>query len=1216
MNFNKDLINHINGKTVEKFVNGAKELSGKVSDELAAGTSKDISTGLAAEDAVGRASFSMLKKSSQFEISQKYNKVCERLGFRADGDGFDAKYLKEACSRNGMLDEEFVSLAEEYTRLGELKPEKQKFCWDSSIKYLVEQSKNAEGNIDPEKVSAIKTLLKDDKISVRGIEDIIKGCTEWHIENGEYVNSFNKQAFEKYKGFMDINGKTMFEQDDVFTLYAGRTYKAVTRQESYLRKGEEHVFDNVAFNFAKKLYEQGEDIIHMEYFLKHFQTYAKEGDREVCTGFRFIPDPKNDGWAKHMIEKLKESIRDKELIEECKVNGEDSLHNLLVVDTLINDGKMWRMMAKYPLRDLKDADGYARTDWLSYALKKGGELQTSFPYDIKKCLNKNGSVNGQAFREVLNGNIYSDAIELTRVNGEINFENLAVWKKIMAKQGDAKYESYQVKEVFEDLRNKDGIVDESMIDLVDEFKKYTHLAPKLVADCMTKERILDKNLLQFKRELCQRGLAQYANELTKFAKNPDGTVNEEGVTAIRTLLDSGFQSDWYINHLIPSFTKEGKIDMEALKGFADDYAKTDPKIKDSLMWSLVNYGENTFSVPNYKALKEAMSNPEIAPLMRDSVNAKIVKAKFEPIKLKENTKATDDWTMYNFAHLKDKDIAVLEKNGYSAKFYKELGIGKKYFVETSKEAVAKFEESFLKTSKLEEKIKKASVDAPVSLTYTKEQLTSDIQKELAKLPEDSRKTLEHAFKLQFGEKGLEGFPQRMPLETIPPAGMEDGFRAINEKINKFYSSEFKSDSSELAEIYNEISSAIPEFRMIVGNTQNGERVDATVLKQLKTLVQSPEYQYLPLEEKTVAKMTVLMNSMGHVDSKAGTVTRKFHTDNDGIMLTINANWTKKGEYANSILDRFGLPEKDKYRIVQLVEDIGWAKKLEAGELKPFDVAVNQRYRGDEVISPLVERVVTGECKFDRDAVIKEAKALHKSQQLFFPAKLEEFEPYIETTVINGQELKYVDLSRPELKDKAVLGHFLGYDNFDHTLNIMRNKAYRSAFSASAIKGGEQSSQFAGRSSGIAFDCDNVNIAYTSHNNIDSGFGKTYEHLKEAMSGGGSKDIKAQMRESLNLSDEEYGLLMEQIVHSGGENEITDCVINGRTIKKDDIIRSYKEGMESILNYRGQNETTVLNPRPMAIVGLGESINDYSMSHAVNMAQANDMVLLFKPIKRG
>ena len=172
-----------------------------------------------------------------------------------------------------------------------------------------------------------------------------------------------------------------------------------------------------------------------------------------------------------------------------------------------------------------------------------------------------------------------------------------------------------------------------------------------------------------------------------------------------------------------------------------------------------------------------------------------------------------------------------------------------------------------------------------------------------------------------------------------------------------------------------------------------------------------------------------------------------------------------------------------------------------------------------------------------------------------------------------------------------------------------------AFSASAIKGGEQSSQFAGRSSGIAFDCDNVNIAYTSHNNIDSGFGKTYEHLKEAMSGGGSKDIKAHMRESLNLSDEEYGLLMEQIVHSGGENEITDCVINGRTIKKEDIIRSYKEGMESILNYRGQNETTVLNPRPMAIVGLGESINDYSMSHAVNMAQANDMILLFKPIKR-
>ena len=181
MNFNRDLINHVNGKTVEKVVTGAKELAGKVTEELAPNTSKDISAGLAAEDAVGRASFSILKKGSQFEISQKYNKLCERLGFRPDGDGFDAKYLREACSKNGTLDEELVSLAEEFARLGEQKPEKQKFCWDSSIKYLVEQAKNADGEIDAEKVSAIKTLLKDDKISVRGIEDIIKVCTEWHI---------------------------------------------------------------------------------------------------------------------------------------------------------------------------------------------------------------------------------------------------------------------------------------------------------------------------------------------------------------------------------------------------------------------------------------------------------------------------------------------------------------------------------------------------------------------------------------------------------------------------------------------------------------------------------------------------------------------------------------------------------------------------------------------------------------------------------------------------------------------------------------------------------------------------------------------------------------------------------------------------------------------------------------------------------------------------
>ena len=55
------------------------------------------------------------------------------------------------------------------------------------------------------------------------------------------------------------------------------------------------------------------------------------------------------------------------------------------------------------------------------------------------------------------------------------------------------------------------------------------------------------------------------------------------------------------------------------------------------------------------------------------------------------------------------------------------------------------------------------------------------------------------------------------------------------------------------------------------------------------------------------------------------------SDNDGIAVYINSEWSKGGEYVSSILERYKLSEQAKYRTVQLISDIGWAKKLEKGE---------------------------------------------------------------------------------------------------------------------------------------------------------------------------------------------------------------------------------------------------------------------------------------------
>ena len=276
MNFNRDLIHNLEGQKLNKTISEIKNITGKIIDELAPGTSKDLKKGLMAEDSIGRASFSMLKKATQSELGGRIDRLNKLLKFDEFSYGRD-KYLKEACTINGQFDERLVSIAEEFTTLAKNKPEKLSFCWETYIPDLTAQTKNNDGSINKEVYEAIKDLFAHEKISTRGIDNIVKGSTEWIREpNGNLHKKFNKEAFGKFKEFMDLNGKTMHEQDDVFTLYLGETLNACTKQDSWVRQGEDYIFDNVAFNFAKRLYEQGEDIIHMDFFMKNFHQHIEE----------------------------------------------------------------------------------------------------------------------------------------------------------------------------------------------------------------------------------------------------------------------------------------------------------------------------------------------------------------------------------------------------------------------------------------------------------------------------------------------------------------------------------------------------------------------------------------------------------------------------------------------------------------------------------------------------------------------------------------------------------------------------------------------------------------------------------------------------------------------------------------------------------------------------------------------------------------------------
>ena len=1226
MNFNKDLIHNLEGKNISRTISGVKSTVEKVADELAAGTSKDISKGVAAEESMGRASFSMLNKVSQHELSQKVDTLIKNLGF---SDGYYVKSLKDSCSNtDGTLNEKFVSLAENFYKLADKKDEKLKFVWEGYIAKMVEQCKNPDGTVNKEVKSSVEQLLNHDKVSVRGIPDIIDGCTNLkRTRDGRFAKEFDKATFDKFSDFMDINGKTMFEQDDVFTLYLGRTLKGCRRERGQRQQGEDILVDNVAFNFAKKLYEQGEDILDMEMFLHSFNTYKEEvvnGSKQYfSSGFEFNPNL-NEPWAKKMLVSLKESIGSEKIIDACKVDGKDNFHNLLVADTLKKEAGLynkngwgWNSDAESIIEKLKNENGIIPTDKITYFCKPSESSPFSRAYDINACTNKNGTVNGIIYDKVRQGELGYKNLDLCRVNGEINYDNVDVLEHIQKTvlPNGQKYYDYQEQEVFQLLKNKDGVVDKKLLAPLDELAEITHLAPQDLKDCLTVNGDVDRTLFDLKKYIIKRN--GYLNTvLPSICKKEDGSANLQGINAVKSMIDVGLSGNQTV---LRTFENKSNYDYKGLNDFIQVYSNADKQYRENaLNLSIVgeylsaNNDTRTVDIDLFKSLLDTMSNPEIAPLMKSRTNSLIVKSKTNPISYSRYK--SDDYFM--FSYIPKGDIEILEKNGYSARFFRELGNDKKYFVETPKNITAKFDKDFVNGDALERNLKFVQVVDDVESTYSRSELSEDISKILGKLPEDKKDVITRAFKIEFGEHGIEGFPQRFDLDTVAPTGFESEFKSLNSLINKFYSSEIKTSNPELKTVIEELSNGFPEFKMLIGKTNDaGERVDLKTIQDLKTLISSSEYQQLSPEDKSVAKMTVLLKNIENVDSKPNVLKKSYSTDNDGYEVKINAGWKKSAEYANAILDRYNMSEKDKYRTIQLLNDVGWSKKLAKGELTSFDIAINQRYKGDDVVSPLVEKVLTGECKFDKSAVAQEVKNIRKNQEVLLTSKLADFEPYIETTVVNGKELKYIDLNRPELKNKPILAHFLGYDSKFHTYNMLKNKAYRSSFSASIVNANEKSSCFAGRNEGIVFDFDNVNVANVHCINIESGFGKQYEHLKESMKSRYHKDIKETVMKELNLSEDEYGELMDKIIHSDGTKDITDCVINGKKLSRTDIILAHELGVSKIANSRNQNETTVMNARPVASIAIGESLDDCSVYNAVAMALYNDIPLLFKKISR-
>ena len=518
--------------------------------------------------------------------------------------------------------------------------------------------------------------------------------------------------------------------------------------------------------------------------------------------------------------------------------------------------------------------------------------------------------------------------------------------------------------------------------------------------------------------------------------------------------------------------------------------------------------------------------------------------------------------------------------------------------EISQQSQIQFEQAL---ESLDKTLATADVSRGIELEYSREQFEKDIIDVIRGLPESQANTILNLYGLSYNNDKIEGVICK-PKSNIPK-DYSQVVQKIEQYINKFQHNQVITQDPTLNSLYTALTVDFPEFSMLVGKVgKDGQRVDTTILKQIQALINNPQYKILSPKEQQMAKLVLLFRGFDEINSTPDVIRKTFMIDNDGIGFNITHKRYKNSEYTTAILERFNLTEAEKYALADLVGHSGWSEEFNGGivdrkiavdiaddtkydpSLQPENnvkkVAVNTRF-GTLKLSKLIEDVINPYNNVDMQAIEQMQKQVYQNMQVVNSVSAKDLEPYWETQIIDGVECQVIDLRKTKLPDNFYLmGHFTQH-GVDKLYNLLSNTNDKAFFSNSLIKP-NAAKTFNGRTEGIISEFDNRNVAETCEYNIDSGFGKSYNSFVTTMAGIGSRTVAREVKEKLNLTNEEYGILMEQIVDKR-LNELDEYYnIGGRYLSKQEIVNAHNEAYESMLKTQGeQNEITILNQKPIA-----------------------------------
>lgn len=523
----------------------------------------------------------------------------------------------------------------------------------------------------------------------------------------------------------------------------------------------------------------------------------------------------------------------------------------------------------------------------------------------------------------------------------------------------------------------------------------------------------------------------------------------------------------------------------------------------------------------------------------------------------------------------------------------------------------------------------------LNLKMPREIFIKRVEAALGVLSEEEQRKVFDYFGFEIKDDKMSGYPVNIPDKTIDKdtnhatKQVIEGLRGLVDKFTQQNRINLPPEQKPLEDALNDIIKVFPEFLTAVGKKQHGTHkysLDIHLLKVLQETMKNPEYKKLTDEEKKIFNIAALMHDVAKAEGEVD----KSHPYESALDISY-------------IVPKLKLPEGEQERIVNIVKNHHWLEELsrvDKSDTKTLkSIAFSFRKPHDFSIAKIFAEA---DLKGVSDEFFEAHKEVLCSEQI---QKVAEYLDYIyqtgiyfpQTTIPEASELSVVPESLGEGDEKtnnvvlnlskcgdlrqygfdsSELKTFVHvFDDFDigtPTLRALEKEINEGVLSTSYIDG-EHYGTYYGKKFGVLLEADPANIIQAGNCNLTSG---TKKGLKSSILGIfdsvdsvlGINSVKfhnprttfsLKVKSHLNLNDEEYGELFQNLILNPDFNLIPDK--NTRQAISD-VANSYMRSNDD------HNEITVLAPKIKGIFAKNKKAEE--IPYAIRkFAQDNDLPII-------